>query len=479
LPVLDKFERIPLGQIQVDRATRQRREIDTKGLAASIRKNGVLNPIIVEYSGLHPESGLPLYNLIAGERRLLASRELGLPDIPVRLYNSLSYIERRIIELEENLKRTDLGWIDMIRATGEIHDLYCSLDSDWTLGETADALSISQSQLSIQMRVYNELDENPKLLEAGTLREAYNLIARVDNRMMGDTLADILEIANAPLEQRQQVIQGQTNQIQPNTAVGTSVAEFGPGSAVVPLRQVGPSVGQTILHESFLRWAPNYSGRKFNFIHCDFPFGVDVFGGQQGGRDASEIQYQDTKQVYFELLDCLCDNLERVMSVSAHLMFWYSIRYHQQTLDIFRAKCPSLKFTIYPLIWHKSDNAGIASRPDQPRHIYETCLLASRGNRALVQIKGDLHSCPTDKKWHPSTKPEPMLKHFMTMFIDEHSTVLDPTCGGGSALRVAEELGASYVLGMDSDEATVGLARTALRQHRATRAASTMASQLL
>jgi tRNA G10 N-methylase Trm11 len=65
-----------------------------------------------------------------------------------------------------------------------------------------------------------------------------------------------------------------------------------------------------------------------------------------------------------------------------------------------------------------------------------------------------------------------MLRHFMTMLVDENTTMLDPTCGGASSLRAAESLGAAYVLGMDIDETTVGAARQALRHSRVLRAAA-------
>jgi len=45
-----------------------------------------------------------------------------------------------------------------------------------------------------------------------------------------------------------------------------------------------------------------------------------------------------------------------------------------------------------------------------------------------------------------------MLRHFMEMFVDENTTLLDPTCGSASALRAAESLGARHVLGLEKDE---------------------------
>ena len=114
-----------------------------------------------------------------------------------------------------------------------------------------------------------------------------------------------------------------------------------------------------------------------------------------------------------------------------------------------------------------------------PRHVYETAILASRGDRQLVRVKSDAYVSPTDKKLHPSAKPEPMLKHFFEMLVDEHTTMLDPTCGSGASLRAADSLGADRVLGLEIDLQYINPARAALRQSRAKRAAASSVSSLV
>ena len=95
---------IALKEIWIDRSNRQRKEIVIDDLLASIPLRGVLVPIIVtQESGPAGQT----YKLIAGERRYTASRQLGLPTIPVRLLNDLSPLEQRSIEFEENLRRKD------------------------------------------------------------------------------------------------------------------------------------------------------------------------------------------------------------------------------------------------------------------------------------------------------------------------------------------------------------------------------------
>jgi DNA modification methylase len=112
------------------------------------------------------------------------------------------------------------------------------------------------------------------------------------------------------------------------------------------------------------------------------------------------------------------------------------------------------KVNPFPLIWHKNDNTGIAPDPQRwPRRTYETALVASRGDRKLTSVgpRSNSFSFPgsRDNAIHISEKPQPVLRHFLSMFCDEYSIVLDPTAGSGNAVKVAEELGAMSVLGLE------------------------------
>lgn len=479
MPLTDKCSRVAISKIIVDRETRQRRIIDTDGLEASIARIGLLQPIVIDQG----------FNLKAGERRLTACINLGHKDILARFVKDLTPIEASIIELEENIKRSDLDWPDLVQAVVKIHGLYLQSDEGWTLGETAQALSLTIGTISMYLRVGNALAEQ-RIADAGTVREAYNMLSRREQRAAGDALQALLEddgedAGNVPVNGRQTGVHGDPD---PSADPGTPHPSR-PSAAILP-------ASETILTRSFLDWAPGYSGVKFNLVHCDFPYGVDLMAGPQGrgaeppqdttldshapdGEKKWTVGYDDANRIYWELIECLCSNMNRIMSVSAHLMFWCSADHSRiaKTTALFAKLAPSLKFHRFPLIWIKSDNAGIASDPTHgPRHIYETCLLASRGARQIVRIVSDAYSAPTDKKLHPSCKPEPMLRHFMTMLVDETSLVLDPTCGSGAALRAAESLNAKHTLGLEFDQNYADLARQALHNFRLLRTATKAAS---
>jgi ParB family transcriptional regulator, chromosome partitioning protein len=457
MPVLDEYKRVALSVIRIEREQRQRKEIeDLEGLAASIGKFGVLNPIIITKD----------YQLVAGERRYLASASIGMLDIPVRFVEDLSPSELKIIELEENIKRSDLGWRDLVSAMAEIHALHKSIDSEWTLTQTAEECNVGHPLVSMYLRVHEHFDDE-RIQQASTFNEAYNILKRRDARAAGDALMELIELPAAAQAPASATVDANGILVElPPAAPGA----YAP--TVIP-KIVVPAAEKTILCENFLAWAPKYSGPKFNFIHCDFPYGIDVFSGPQGRGAEPTSGYSDQLGVYTTLLECLCSNLNQLMSISGHMMFWYSDKHRDITRRMFQKLAPSLEIHPYPLIWLKTDNAGIASDPRHgPRHVYETALFLTRGKRQIVRVVSDAYGAPTDKALHPSCKPEPMLKHFFGMLVDDSTTMLDPTCGSGSSVRAAEWHGAKLVLGLEQDPGFCDSARKALHMDRIKRAAS-------
>ena len=435
MPISHEYSLLPCKSIFIDREARQRRAINTAGLKDSIALRGVLNPIIIDRE----------LRLVAGERRLTACLELGIPSIPCRYIEDLEPFEAMIIELEENVKRSDLTWLDTTQAVTSLHSAYLSRDPSWTQSKTAEALAMSPSDITRYLRVGAELS-NPRIASLTSLETAYNMLKRQDERRAGDAVSSILAASHL-------VIPGAPSAAAQASTLASGPVTTNPTGTQTPAGVAAePSEAPPILHIDFSSWLATYSGPPFNFLHCDFPYGINVFDGQYG--DATGTQhYDDSPDVYFSLIKLLADNLDRVVAHSAHVMFWFSMEHYVSTLSMFSRLMPDIVWQKHPLLWVKSDNVGIMPDPRRgPRRVYETCLIGTRGDRPLVKPVSNAYVCPTDKTYHPSTKPEPMLRHFFQMFVDNGTRLLDPTCGSASALRAAHTLGAEQILGLEQDE---------------------------
>lgn len=478
MKLLDTFIRVPLDQIRVDRDARQRRElfdkdgafIDKDGLLSSITQHGVISPILIDKD----------CRLIFGERRYTASALVGHPDIPARFVEDLTPVEYEQLELIENLCRQELEWKDEVRAIAKLHGLNLqvarALGATWSIDSTAEQIGRSFSVVSRILRVWKDFD-SPKISMAVSMQQAFNTLSRFDGRAEAETLSDLVdatsEIFDRPTPPAGGSGDGQNSTGIPGAGslngVGTDDGIAGPdGTPRAVLSSPPIPIPPPILHASFLSWLEEYSGPTFNMLHCDFPYGINLFGGAWSGKN-SHTTYADKPDDYITLIKALCLRLDTILSPSAHVMFWCSanIRIQAQTLGLFRELAPSLIFNEFPLIWHKTDNVGIVPDPArEARRVVETCLYASREDRKIVRTVSGAYGSPTNKDLHPSTKPEPMLRHFMQMFVDENTSLLDPTCGSGSALRAAESLGAKRVLGLEKDEEYFKGAATAMRNFR-------------
>jgi DNA modification methylase len=145
-------------------------------------------------------------------------------------------------------------------------------------------------------------------------------------------------------------------------------------------------------------------------------------------------------------------------------MFWFSMHNYSETIT---ALSPHFKIDPFPLFWLKSNNKGMMPDSDRgPRRIYETCLFGTRGDRLIVKPTSNAIDKPTDTSIHPSAKPFEVLDYFFGMFVDGSTSMLDPTCGSGTAIRAAEAHDAERILGIEINEDFVIEAEEALRRMR-------------
>ncbi len=391
---------------------RQRKDLgDIAELAKSIERLGQLQPIVVQ-----PGEDPSYVVLVAGERRLRACELLGR-DVQIVLFSSLDEQTRNIIELEENVKRKSLSWQEEADAVRKIHNLYMSTETDWSQERTGERLGMSQPLVSRYITVSVEVEKTPELAKSPGLNAASNVIARKRGRELTNTLEDLLVDTESKL-----------------------------------------GVSDPVVCDSFISWAGAYAGPRFNFIHCDFPYGVNM--GTNALQDTRQdfVRYTDTKELYWQLVEALVSNIERLAAPECHIMFWFSMNYYTETVSALSSIGVVQPF---PLIWVKSDNTGLLPDPQRgPRRIYETALLVSRGDRKIVKAVSNAFSFPANKDAaeHLSEKPVNVLLHFLGMLVDDTTSVLDPTAGSGTSLVAAKKLGAKLVSGVEIEQSFVDVA---------------------
>jgi ParB family transcriptional regulator, chromosome partitioning protein len=159
----DELRQLPLAAIEVN-PHQPRTSFDDQALAAladSIKQSGVLQPLLVK-----PLFG-GRYELVAGERRLRASKLAGIDTVPAFVRAGLD-VNTLELALVENMARVDLNPIDAARACAALVD-----DLGLSKEEVARRVGKSRVAVSNLIRLLNLPDEVIAMVEDGMLSEGH------------------------------------------------------------------------------------------------------------------------------------------------------------------------------------------------------------------------------------------------------------------------------------------------------------------
>jgi len=131
-------------------------EQDVAELVESVRREGVLQPIVVRPSG----DG---YELVFGERRWRAARAAGLKTVPA-IVRETTEEESFRLALVENVQRRDLGPVVKARAVKRYMETF-----SLTQQQVAERLGFSRSTVANILRLLALPEEVKELVEGGRL----------------------------------------------------------------------------------------------------------------------------------------------------------------------------------------------------------------------------------------------------------------------------------------------------------------------
>jgi ParB-like chromosome segregation protein Spo0J len=179
---------------------RQRQEMDIpelQKLASSIlmvekmkgEGNGLIHPINVRpprpddvYDDRYPVAelrGKPVHHpwiLVTGGRRTAAHALLQRSQIEARNFEDLNPLDREIVELEENINRSNLTWQEELSAKARIHELRQkqaeAVGEVHTQKDTAKELGDSTANLSKDLQLHRLMKTDPSLAKSSSKKSA-------------------------------------------------------------------------------------------------------------------------------------------------------------------------------------------------------------------------------------------------------------------------------------------------------------------
>ena len=174
LSVDDRVEKIPVGDLQANPHQPRRHFDETalKELAASIKRHGIVQPLVVT----PVKNGK--YTLVAGERRWRAALLAGLPTVPA-IIRDRKEMEQLEVALIENVQRVDLSPIEQAVSIERLHQQF-----NLAYEDIAQRLGKATSTVHNIVRLLGLPEAATQALVAGRISEGH---ARAILALKGDS----------------------------------------------------------------------------------------------------------------------------------------------------------------------------------------------------------------------------------------------------------------------------------------------------
>jgi len=150
-------------------------------LVASIRENGLLQPLVVRPASSRAPVGAE-WELVAGERRLRAVRQLGWSEVPV-IVREMDDRTLLVLAIVENVQRADLSPLEEAEGYRQLIE-----DFGYTQKDVAESVGRERSTIANLLRLLHLPASVQRLVTEGalTMGHARAILGMGDERRMAD-----------------------------------------------------------------------------------------------------------------------------------------------------------------------------------------------------------------------------------------------------------------------------------------------------
>ena len=189
------YREVPLASIDRD-INQPRVNFDDEKLAelaSSIKKYGVLSPILIR-----PGKTAGRFSLIAGERRVRAAKLAGLVSIPAIVSKEGDASDEKTLSMQlvENLQRSDLSPLERAHAVGALKEAH-----GLSVREVADRIGLSKSVVQRSLDILELPDDLINALREGAPESKILLLAKVEDvKLRSEYLKDMESLSRGQLK---------------------------------------------------------------------------------------------------------------------------------------------------------------------------------------------------------------------------------------------------------------------------------------
>ena len=270
---------------------------DTKQLEYSIKEFGLVNPITLRANpdyeaGIETTTATLPYILVAGANRLTACKNLGMLEIPA-MVRSMSETTAEMLEIDENLARTDLSTLERVTHLHRRKELY-NLKYNIKQGK------MPRDEDGNQVPRFDEQAGEVTGMVASTVREAVNLANKLDpavTKLLKGTKTENNQAELQRLAGVDKVFQAPIAEIISSSPVEMTVAE-----AQAQLKLTQPLVPEPILETQDEKFEKNLLAAEGKLRFAERLLREDIDIGETWS-SSTQLDFRDHIQNMMDVLN--------------------------------------------------------------------------------------------------------------------------------------------------------------------------------
>jgi len=390
-------------------------------LIASIKSLGQLQPGVCT---LNEEARL---ELVIGERRLRACGALEKPFLYL-LKEDLDPFTLELVQLEENIKRSDLDWKEECAAKEKVHKLFQERFGEGgpgkagghSLADTAEYLGDSKTLTHEDIELAVWAREIPEVAAAPNKTTAKKIVERLTQTVKRGIALDEA-IANA---EESKAIAGDS----------TIEANIGDATGLSLIEKRLLEYDRRVLLGKMENRLKDFKDESFDIVLFDPPWGVAL---DKNYKNEGNVQmYEDEQGSFDDNILIWLKLIYAKMKPDSHLYMFFGIRFHEKvysTLDAVGFETHRI-----PIIWYKKGAHSIRNPKKWFGFSYEPIAFARKGNKPLALMgQPDViitpMPTPNMKGIHPSAKHPMVYRELLERSVEPGNSILDPMAGSGMA----------------------------------------------
>lgn len=441
--------------IDTDRVRRNYGDIE--GLAASILRFGIIQPIILSRVGVGGGDKIRII-LVAGGRRLAAVRHIGKTELhhgkdfvwrDEDLSNPEGAMRLQAVELEENLRRSDLHWSETILGKAKLFDLMQSIhgaskgqgagrtsvfDKGFGVRTLAAMLGENPSTTSRDLELASFVTKHPLLAQLPTAADARRKLGVAVTVAAMQALAKTSVVSKSKhplLPAGSQIVGGDT------TASTSGGRTENPDGSVPPLVALPVDERWVLYNGRFQDNITVVDNESVDLVLTDLPYNIGL-GDSSASHSAGLSGFNDSNLDIAVLCSDVATQSYRVLRDNRFAVFFYGMNYHQELYDCLTTA--GFTVDVYPFIWLRDRSAP----PDgfaRYSKTYDPAFIASKGTPRFIRpnLPNTLavSSVRGADRLHAAQKPIAVMQKFIEDMTTPGCIVLDMFAGAGTTGEAA------------------------------------------